>query len=98
MHKFTKAIELYFGTESLNDIDKWLSRLRNISYDDNENIVEEKVVFEEKNPDKDISQISAKNLNELNKYKYDKNGNWLQKTVIKNKIPDTIVEREIDYY
>ena len=51
--------------------------------------------------DEELSQVVITTSNDTKhvfNYKYDKNRNWIEKTVYENNIPIIIIEREIEYY
>jgi hypothetical protein len=81
---------------------KWISK-----YDNKGNKIEEYFYRTDSNmdykwtPGNDVNEHNhSGNMNQkvTYKFKYDFSGNWIMKTELKNNIPQTITERETEYY
>ena len=74
--------------QNLFNPDGSLSLKHTYKYDDNGNQTESN----DYNSDGNLS------LKYIYKYEYDKAGNWIKKTSIRNNKPDSITERVIEYF
>ena len=84
-----------------------------IKYDNKGRIIERKLIidtsifiqnfkYDNKETDDLTVMIKSENYSIISEtiytYKYDKNGNWIEKISIEDEVPKIIVEREIEYY
>lgn len=92
----TKSFSKYKYDENKNLIevstfslsDEKLESKKNYSYDFQQNLIEET----------EYNSENKENFKYSYQYEYDNKRNWIRKIILKNNIPETIIERKIIYY